>query len=253
MKETIYPVIPGAGTFFFEGNETGVLLCHGFNGTPQSVRDVGIDLMERGFTVYAPRLTGHGTAPEDFECSTNRCWYKSVVEGIERLRETCDTVIVAGQSMGGLLAIKAALEHKVDAVVTINAAMSVPGYACHEAETTCRFIDEDAPDLLAEDVYEIIYDRVPTKAIRELLSLIQEIRPRVQELQVPTYVIHSAVDNVVPPEDSIWLYEQIQTPKQYAVLQNAYHVATMDHDKNYLAMLIGTFCEQVSTLQRNAV
>lgn len=155
--------------------------------------------------------------------------------------------------MGGLLAIKAALEHKVDAIVTINAAMSVPGYACHEAETTCRFIDEDAPDLLAEDVYEIIYDRVPTKAIRELLSLIQEIRPRVQELQVPTYVIHSAVDNVVPPEDSIWLYEQIQTPKQYAVLQNAYHVATMDHDKNYLAMLIGTFCEQVSTLQRNAV
>lgn len=253
MKETVYPVIPGAGAFYHEGNEIGVLLCHGFNGTPQSVRDVGNNLMEQGFTVYAPRLKGHGTDPEDFRCSTHRCWYKSVLKGIEKLRETCDTVIVVGQSMGGTLALKAALEKKVDAIITVNAALSVPGYACHAKGTECRFIDEDAPDILASGVYEIVYDRVPTKAIRELLSLIDEVRPRVGEVKVPTYVIHSAVDNVVPPEDSVWLHDQIQAPKQYAILQNSYHVATMDRDWKYLSQLIGRFCEQVAKLQRNVV
>ncbi|WP_235189307.1 carboxylesterase [Exiguobacterium sp. NG55] len=71
MKAVNYPVIPGAGAFYYEGNEIGILLCHGFNGTPQSVQDVGIELMKQGFTVYAPRLKGHGTHPEDFRCSTH--------------------------------------------------------------------------------------------------------------------------------------------------------------------------------------
>ena len=253
MRAINYPIIPGAGAFYYEGNEIGILLCHGFNGTPQSVQDVGIELMKQGFTVYAPRLKGHGTDPEDFRCSTNRCWYKSVVEGIDRLRESCRTVIVVGQSMGGTLALKAALEEKVDAIVTINAALSVPGYACHASDTECRFIDEDAPDILAEDVYEIVYDRVPTKAIRELLALIDEVRPQVGSVNVPTYVIHSAVDNVVPPTDSIWLFDQLQGTKEYAVLSNSYHVATMDNDWKHLSKLIATFCEQVGALHSNAV
>lgn len=253
MKETVYPVIPGAGAFYYEGNEIGILLCHGFNGTPQSVQDVGIELMKQGFTVYAPRLKGHGTDPEDFRCSTHRCWYKSVIEGIDRLRESCRTVIVVGQSMGGTLALKAALEGRADAIVTINAALSVPGYACHASDAECRFIDEDAPDILAENVYEIVYDRVPTRAIRELLSLIDEVRPQVGSVNVPTYVIHSAVDNVVPPSDSIWLFDQLQGTKEYAVLPNSYHVATMDHDWKHLSKLITTFCEQVGALDRNAV
>lgn len=250
MTTITYPVIPGAGAFYYEGNEIGILLCHGFNGTPQSVRDVGIDLMEKGFTVYAPRLTGHGTDPEDFRCSTKTCWYDSVEAGIHFLRERCRHVIVVGQSMGGTLALKAALAGLTDAIVTINAALSVPGYACHATEDVCRFIDEGEPDIKADDVYEIVYDKVPTSAIRELLALIEEVRPRVSDVNVPICVIHSAVDHVVPPEDSIWLYEQIQVPKQRIVLEQSYHVATMDHDRGRLGDVIGTFCEQVVTIEQ---
>lgn len=250
MTTITYPVIPGAGAFYYEGNQTGILLCHGFNGTPQSVRDVGVDLMEKGFTVYAPRLTGHGTDPEDFRCSTNKCWYESMEAGIRFLRERCRHVIVVGQSMGGTLALKAALAGLTDAVITINAALSVPGYACHAADEVCRFIDEDEPDIKADDVYEIVYDKVPTSAIRELLALIEEVRPRVSDVNVPTCVIHSAVDHVVPPEDSMWLYEQIQAPKQRIVLEQSYHVATMDHDRSRLSDVIGTFCEQVTTVEQ---
>lgn len=247
MTTINYPVIPGAGAFFYEGNEIGILLCHGFNGTPQSVRDVGIALMEKGFTVYAPRLKGHGTDPEEFRHSTRRCWYESMEAGIRLLRERCRHVIVVGQSMGGTLAMKAALAGQADAIVTINAALSVPGYACHATDDVCRFIDEDEPDICAPGVYEIVYDKVPTSAIRELLALIEEVRPMAAEVTVPTCVIHSAIDNVVPPEDSMWLYETVQAPKQREVLERSYHVATMDYDRERLADVIGAFCEQVAT------
>lgn len=247
MTTNTYPVIPGAGAFYYEGNDTGILLCHGFNGTPQSVRDVGIALMKKGFTVFAPRLKGHGTNPEELRQSTRQCWYESMEIGIRLLRERCRHVIVVGQSMGGTLALKAALSGQADAIVTINAALSVPGYSCHAREHVCRFIDENEPDICAPDVYEIIYDKVPTSAIRQLLALIEEVRPLVAKVNVPTCVIHSAVDNVVPPKDSMWLYETVQAPKKREVLEQSYHVATMDHDQERLADIIGIFCEQVVT------
>jgi len=253
MERINYPVIPGAEAFHYEGNEIGIVLCHGFNGTPQSVEEVGRDLMRQGFTVDAPRLKGHGTDPEEFRCSTNRCWYESVIESVDRLRERCQTVILVGQSMGGTLALKAALEQKVDAVVTINAALSVPGYAQHANDAECRFIEEDAPDILAPDVFEIVYDRVPTQAIRELLTLIDEVRPNVHAITVPTYVIHSTIDHVVPPEDSVWLFNQLTVAKRRDVLENSYHVATMDHDRKQLATWIGTFCEQIATTRKSVV
>jgi pimeloyl-ACP methyl ester carboxylesterase len=38
-----------------------VLLCHGFTGTPQSMRPWGEYLSDRGYSVSIPLLPGHGT------------------------------------------------------------------------------------------------------------------------------------------------------------------------------------------------
>ena len=55
------PVLPGAEPFRHEGGEVGVLLCHGFTGSPQSLRPWAEYLAERGLTVALPLLPGHGT------------------------------------------------------------------------------------------------------------------------------------------------------------------------------------------------
>jgi hypothetical protein len=60
-------VLPGAGTFYFEGSDVGCLLIHGFTGTPQNIRPLGDFLPRRGLTVLAPRPAGHGTTVDDFE------------------------------------------------------------------------------------------------------------------------------------------------------------------------------------------
>lgn len=247
MDPLNYPIIPGAEAFYYEGNHIGILLCHGFNATPQSVREIGIELMKKGYSVYAPRLAGHGTDPQDFREATRHDWYQTVKDAIQVLRDRCHRVIVVGQSMGGTLALKSALIDQVDAVVTINAALSVPGYECYTDEESCHFIDESTPDICAPHVHEIIYKKVPTSAIRELLALIEEVRPCVETINVPVCVVYSAVDHVVPPESSVWLYNQIRENRQIEVLANSYHVATMDHDKNELVKIISTFANGISS------
>ena len=59
MPET--NIMQGAEPFFFEGNEVGCLVSHGFTGTTQSMRFLGEYLAgEGGLTVVGPRLEGHG-------------------------------------------------------------------------------------------------------------------------------------------------------------------------------------------------
>jgi carboxylesterase len=43
----------------------GVLLVHGFTGSPASMRPWGEFLHSKGYTVRVPLLPGHGTTPED--------------------------------------------------------------------------------------------------------------------------------------------------------------------------------------------
>jgi len=121
-----YPVLTGAEAFYLQGGPIGILICHGFNATPQSVRDVGEAFAAKGFTVYAPRLRGHGTNVREFEQSTARCWKQSLQDGYARLQETCDQVFVIGQSMGATLALSLAADGiPFSGIITINAALSV--------------------------------------------------------------------------------------------------------------------------------
>ena len=52
---------PGSGA----NKEIGILLVHGFTGSPASMRPWAEYLNQRGYTVKVPLLPGHGTTPED--------------------------------------------------------------------------------------------------------------------------------------------------------------------------------------------
>ena len=81
-----YEVLEGAEEFFYEGNHVGVLVIHGFTGSTQSMHYLGERFAEAGFTVFGPRLTGHGTAPEDMERASYEDWMKDVEKGLSKLR-----------------------------------------------------------------------------------------------------------------------------------------------------------------------
>ena len=98
-------VMPGAGTFLFEGSDVGCLLLHGFTGTPHNIRPLGDFLARRGLTVLAPRLAGHGTTVDEFEQTAPDAWIETINGGVDQLKRTGSSVFAIGISMGGTLAL----------------------------------------------------------------------------------------------------------------------------------------------------
>src|ERR1700740_2972028 len=59
-EESAVPVMPGAEPFTHVGGSTGALLCHGFTGSPQSLRPWAEYLANAGLSVWLARLPGDG-------------------------------------------------------------------------------------------------------------------------------------------------------------------------------------------------
>ena len=69
------PVMPGAEAFRHDGGGTGVLLCHGFTGSPHSLRPWAEYLAAAGLSVSLPRLPGHGTTWHEMARTRWGDWY----------------------------------------------------------------------------------------------------------------------------------------------------------------------------------
>ena len=102
------PLMPGAEPFTHSGGSTGVLLCHGFTGTPASLRPWADYLAGAGLSVSLPRLPGHGTTWQDMNHTRWEDWYAEVDRAYEELRGHATEIFVMGLSMGGCLALRMA-------------------------------------------------------------------------------------------------------------------------------------------------
>ena len=100
--------MPGAEPYHHEGGQIGVLLCHGFTGSPQSLRPWGEYLAEAGMTVALPRLPGHGTTWQEMNRTRWEDWYAELDKTFADLRGRCAEVFVMGLSLGGCMALRLA-------------------------------------------------------------------------------------------------------------------------------------------------
>src|SRR5689334_9920176 len=87
------------------GGPTGVLLLHGWTGSPPEMRPMGEYLAAQGFVVHGPCLPGHGTQPEDLLPIRWSDWTAAAHAALDALAAECETVFVGGLSMGGLLTL----------------------------------------------------------------------------------------------------------------------------------------------------
>ncbi|GAB3056252.1 alpha/beta hydrolase [Virgibacillus ainsalahensis] len=229
-----FPVLSGAESFWMEGGKTGILISHGFMGTPQSVRDIGEKLNRYGYSVLAPRLAGHGTHYLDLEKCSNTDWFNSLEEGYQELRKHCRKVFVLGQSMGGTLALWLEQKHQsIDGIILVNPALTIPSYERLREESKPRFLQEGNPDIKAEDVYELTFDQTPLQSIHELQKLMDQTPRILSEINCPVLGFKSRDDHVVPPGNTDYILKYIGSAiRQKTVLKNSYHVASMDNDKD---------------------
>ncbi|MFF4544213.1 alpha/beta hydrolase [Streptomyces sp. NPDC001435] len=230
------PVLPGAEPYRHEGGEVGLLLCHGFTGSPQSLRPWARHHAAQGLTVSLPLLPGHGTHWEDLQLTGWQDWYAEVDRELRVLRERCARVFVAGLSMGGALALRLAAKHgeAVDGVVVVNPANKVHGlsaYALPAARHLVRTTKGIASDIAKPGAAETGYDRVPLHAAHSLRTYFRLLDGELPQVTQPLLLLHSAQDHVVPPADSARILSRVSSlDVTEVVLEQSYHVATLDHD-----------------------
>ncbi len=235
MKEA-YPVIDGAESLFFEGNDTGVLLCHGFLGTPQSLREMAEGLADQGYTVSVPRLPGHGTHYKDLASCSFSDWYMQIETAYLQLYSRCREVFVIGQSMGGTLTLDLAAQYPgISGIALINPAMYIPALSHLEQASEPFYIEEGKPDIKDPGAVEITYTQTPLTAYQELLKYMKVVRRKLTGIRCPITCFVSSVDNVVPPENTDYILRKVysNSVSKY-VLENSYHVASMDYDKEQI-------------------
>lgn len=138
--------------------------------------------------------------------------------------------------MGGTLTLWLANKYKeLGGVILINPALSLPAYETHRGNTKPRFIAEEKPDIKANHIYEITYQKVPVRAINELQKLMDLAPQILAEIDCPILGFKSKDDHIVPPESTDYIMNRVGSErKQISTLYNSYHVATMDNDKDLL-------------------
>lgn len=234
-------ILPGAEPFFFAGNDIGVLVSHGFTGTPQSMRYLGERIHAAGYTVIGPRLAGHGISPAAMAATGAADWIASVDEALATLRQTCTQIYMVGLSMGGTLTLYSAAKHPgvIQGAVTINGVVRVgsPGMAAvaydSQAPATVPGIGSD---IKAAGVEELAYREVPVTAFREAYALAAVTHDLLPGITCPALVITSREDHVVDPANGPLIAQRLGSSRiELSWLDASYHVATLDNDKERIA------------------
>jgi carboxylesterase len=229
-------VLPGAEAFSHEGGRTGVLLCHGFTGSPQSLRPWAEFLAEAGLTVSLPRLPGHGTTWQEMARTRWEDWYAEVDRAFDELRAGTDEIFVMGLSMGGCLALRLAELHgkAVSGLVLVNPSVSAETKLFLLAPVLKLVVPSlkgITSDIKKEGASELGYDRVPVKAAATLPGLWQVTTRHLKEVSQPVLVYRSTTDHVVGPANVDILRRGLPASQlEVRELANSYHVATLDND-----------------------
>jgi carboxylesterase len=244
--------LPGAEPYRHDGDGTGVLLCHGFTGTPQSLRPWAEYLAARGLTVSLPLLPGHGTRWQDMQPTGWPDWYAEVDREFRALSDRCEQVFVFGLSMGGTLALRLAQKHgtAVSGLVLVNPSVKADSWQL-KAVPLVRHLVPSAPgitsDIALEGGAEVGYGRTPLQAVHSLTRLWRLVQGALPQVTQPLLLLRSRTDHIVHPSNSALLLSRVSsTDVTEVVLERSYHVATLDHDAELIFERSEAFVRRLS-------
>ncbi|MFM2175497.1 MAG: hypothetical protein RLZZ527_573 [Actinomycetota bacterium] len=219
-----------------EMKRVGVLLLHGFTGSPASMRPWAHFLNERGVTVRVPRIPGHGTRWQDLNKVNWQEWPARAEADLDALLQECDQVFIFGLSMGGAntLHVAAKRASQLTGIVLVNPMIHIPGIQIKFVEIL-KYLGAKRPsvgdDIKKPNVTEWGYDALPTKGVAQLHRFLKVTRGMLNRVTVPTLLFHSVEDHVLPVSNTeIIMAELGATDKTRVELGNSYHVATLDYD-----------------------
>lgn len=270
-------------SIFQHGNGTGVLLIHGLGGTPAEMKTVARRVGDAGNTVLCCQLAGHCGSEQDLAASSWRDWYGSVEDALAQLEARCETVVVGGLSMGGLLAAKlaAAEPERVHGLVVLAPTLwydgwSIPWYSFmlkalrFLIDTPIgdhwRFVEREPYGIKDERVRRLVLQamnsgdsslagilRTPPQALRELWRLVDALKPELPRIKQKALLVQAREDDVASMSNVQYLQRRLGGLVETLILSDSYHLVTMDRQRTVVTERVASFVQSIAAAAKPAI
>ena len=256
MHDKTLHIMPGAEAIWkTAGNGKGVLLLHGFLGTPYEMRHLAQQLSSAGFSVYAPRYPGHGTAIEEMTRTSVETWYETAREAYLELKAQCREVYVAGLSMGSLFTILLAGEFPIPKIVLMSTPTRVIGRGLYLTPLLGLFIKviytsgsrmkelDRGINNPAERMKHVSYiEGIPPAQVWQLHKMTQRAMKALPHVTSSALVIQSRGDDVISPDSLERILGRIGSKsKESLMLERSGHALSVDYEKDLVAEKVSAF------------
>lgn len=269
MNVSIPHLMPGAEPYFTRGSAaSGVLCLHGFTASPAEVRWLAQHLAQDGHTVYAPRLAGHGSEFHDLARVRWHDWVLSAWDAYLVLAAQCERVVIAGHSMGGMIAVllAAALAQqpgtKLAGLVLLATPLHFPPAMRRRTRWLRRvmpYTDQTDRTALPEHIRSVQralgeaplgrvrYERWSTAAVHELMTLVSEADRALPELRGPMLMIYAEQDDLATLAEGERIRARAATARpELRILHRGGHIVTQDEDRELAFAWMCAFVRRVT-------
>jgi carboxylesterase len=258
------------------GGPLGVLLIHGLGGSPAELAPLARALGDAGHTVCSVQLAGHGSGEAALAASSAEDWRESALSAHAILSRRCDRVVVAGLSMGALLALDIARlrPKRVHGLVLLAPALRLDGWAMPRL---ARYAGNLPPRLVPQSFsvaerhpYGIKDERMralvlagmqsrhsgtvfatPLRALIAFQSIADEMRRHLHEVRQPTLIIHPREDDMASLSNAQEIAAGLVGLTDLLILDDSYHLVTLDRQRRLVQERVTAFVARIGGVEPN--
>lgn len=233
-------------SFLLQGDQTAILMVHGFTATTTEVRTLADHFHKLGHTVAAPLLPGHGTHPDELNQTTWQDWYTTAEHAYRELSKNHKAVWVAGESMGALLCLKLAMDYpEIGGLMLFSPALKVHNLSgAYFLQFFRDYLDKSSKE---SSMPWKGYNVYPLKGAVQLRELQKEVTPSLGKIHQPTLVMVSQADETVKLETGQEILDAIASPvKELLVLEHSPHVMLLGPESELIFRKAEQFFDQNS-------
>jgi carboxylesterase len=255
--------------FTIGSGATGVLLLHGYLGTPAEVRGIAESLSRNGTTNHGILLPGFGKDIANLGSVTQINWLSTAETAWQSISSRHPRRVIVGYSMGGAVAIQLAVKHSPDALVLIAPFWKAPGvlaplvsvfkhiirvirpfqFVDFENEEIRSYFEGMYPNMDLENPANQKFARenfvIPLASVDEVLRLGKSAYEAAARISVPILIIQGQQDMIVRPSNTKSLVRQIPACQvEYAEIPGAHDLISEESENHHLVVdLIQEFIE----------
>lgn len=242
--------IEGGEPFVLGEGGAGILVFHGFTGSPYEVRALGELLHASGFGVYGAPLAGHATDVAELEATIAEDYLLQAERAFDEARERFERVYVVGLSVGGTLGLHLAAKKPVAGLVTISA----PVFLYPMVRSTVPLIEQWLPGLRAPANFAawqgnvVGYKSTTIGAVNVILDVLARVREELEAVDAPLLVVQSARDLTVPVDSAREIHARASSgDKRLELIDKGSHLMTIEPNLQLIDAIIVDFLKRLES------